>query len=118
MFVGRQSENLMPGVAIPDSSNESRLILHSRRFDFVDCKPQLSSFRESALTGLACQPKMLEPKFFYDEEGSLLFERICEVPEYYPVIPPFLKRAESRGYAAMASFCLGVIPPMAMLGRS
>jgi hypothetical protein len=34
------------------------------------------------------------------------------------VIPPFLERAKSRGYAAKASFCFGVLPPSAMLGRS
>jgi PAS domain S-box-containing protein len=32
--------------------------------------------------------------------------------------PPILKRPESRGYAAKASFCFSVIPPMVMLGRS
>jgi dimethylhistidine N-methyltransferase len=84
MFVGRQVENLMPGATIPGASNDSRLVLHARRFDFFDCKPELSNFRESVLTGLSSQPKKLEPKFFYDEEGSLLFEQICEVPEYYP----------------------------------
>ena len=26
----------------------------------------------------------MPPKFFYDAEGSALFDRICELPEYYP----------------------------------
>ncbi|MGB3290479.1 MAG: L-histidine N(alpha)-methyltransferase [Burkholderiaceae bacterium] len=26
----------------------------------------------------------LPPKYFYDEKGSALFDRICELPEYYP----------------------------------
>jgi hypothetical protein len=34
------------------------------------------------------------------------------------VIPPFLERAKSRGQAARASFCFGVIPPGAMSGQS
>ena len=34
------------------------------------------------------------------------------------VIPPFLALARSRGQAARASFCLGVIPPRAIFGRS
>lgn len=34
------------------------------------------------------------------------------------VIPPLLKRPEGRNYAAKANFCFGVMPPMAMLGRS
>jgi len=35
------------------------------------------------LAGLTSRPKYLYPKFFYDERGSLLFDRICELPEYY-----------------------------------
>ena len=34
------------------------------------------------------------------------------------VIPPFLALARSRGQAARANFCLGVMPPRAMFGRS
>jgi L-histidine N-alpha-methyltransferase len=30
------------------------------------------------------EPKELAPKYFYDERGSQLFERITELPEYYP----------------------------------
>ena len=33
--------------------------------------------------GLSKSPKTLPPILFYDEEGSRLFEKICEVPEYY-----------------------------------
>jgi L-histidine N-alpha-methyltransferase len=35
-------------------------------------------------TGLTAKPKELAPKYFYDERGSRLFERITELPEYYP----------------------------------
>lgn len=75
---------LMPQVVNPQSSNGLPLVLLTPRFQFVNCKPQLSSFQKNVLTGLASQPKTLDPKFFYDEEGSRLFEQICEVPEYYP----------------------------------
>jgi L-histidine N-alpha-methyltransferase len=34
--------------------------------------------------GLSAEPKELSPKYFYDERGSQLFERITELPEYYP----------------------------------
>ena len=40
-------------------------------------------FAESVLRGLAATPKRLEPKYFYDEVGSALFDRICELDEYY-----------------------------------
>jgi len=34
--------------------------------------------------GLTARPKELPPKYFYDERGSQLFERITGLPEYYP----------------------------------
>ncbi|HEV8556719.1 MAG TPA: L-histidine N(alpha)-methyltransferase [Actinophytocola sp.] len=34
--------------------------------------------------GLATSPKMLPPKWFYDANGSELFEEITRLPEYYP----------------------------------
>jgi L-histidine N-alpha-methyltransferase len=34
--------------------------------------------------GLTARPKSLPPKYFYDRAGSLLFERITELAEYYP----------------------------------
>lgn len=43
-----------------------------------------STLAEDVLTGLSRTQKELPPKYFYDEYGSWLFDRICEVPEYYP----------------------------------
>jgi len=34
--------------------------------------------------GLARQQKSISPKYFYDAEGSRLFDQICLLPEYYP----------------------------------
>lgn len=34
--------------------------------------------------GLAAAPKQLPPKWFYDAEGSRLFDEITRLPEYYP----------------------------------
>jgi L-histidine Nalpha-methyltransferase len=34
--------------------------------------------------GLAASPKQIAPTWFYDEEGSRLFEEITRLPEYYP----------------------------------
>jgi L-histidine N-alpha-methyltransferase len=39
---------------------------------------------EDVLDGLTRPFKELPPKHFYDARGSELFERICELPEYYP----------------------------------
>ena len=42
------------------------------------------ALRADALSGLTSQPKSLPPKWFYDAQGSALFEKITELPEYYP----------------------------------
>jgi dimethylhistidine N-methyltransferase len=36
------------------------------------------------LAGLGAAPKSVPAKYFYDRAGSALFDRICELPEYYP----------------------------------
>ncbi|TVQ69611.1 MAG: L-histidine N(alpha)-methyltransferase [Chromatiaceae bacterium] len=41
-------------------------------------------FLQDMLTALSGRPKQTSPKYFYDEVGSRLFDRICELPEYYP----------------------------------
>lgn len=43
-----------------------------------------STFLDDALAGLSGARKTLPAKYFYDAEGSRLFEAICELPEYYP----------------------------------
>jgi len=50
---------------------------------FYDAHPGAASLRDEVLDGLAARPRAIPPKFFYDERGSGLFDRICEVPEYY-----------------------------------
>jgi dimethylhistidine N-methyltransferase len=41
-------------------------------------------FSADVLHGLAKTPKRVPAKYFYDDAGSLLFERITDLPEYYP----------------------------------
>jgi L-histidine N-alpha-methyltransferase len=43
-----------------------------------------SALRADARAGLTATPKSLPPKWFYDAQGSALFEKITELPEYYP----------------------------------
>src|SRR5712664_1291699 len=43
-----------------------------------------ASLRKDALAGLTAVPKSLPPKWFYDAQGSALFDKITELPEYYP----------------------------------
>jgi dimethylhistidine N-methyltransferase len=50
---------------------------------FHDYHPTSASLMSEVLEGLAANPKVLPPKLFYDDRGAQLFERICELPEYY-----------------------------------
>ncbi len=51
---------------------------------FYDHEPATEDFLGAVLAGLRRRPRSIPPKFFYDAEGSRLFDRICETPEYYP----------------------------------
>ncbi|MEA2226909.1 MAG: L-histidine Nalpha-methyltransferase, partial [Solirubrobacteraceae bacterium] len=42
------------------------------------------SLADDVLDGLTRPFKELPPKHFYDARGAELFDRICELPEYYP----------------------------------
>src|SRR5262249_55009218 len=42
------------------------------------------ALRRDVLHGLSQTPKSLPPKWFYDDVGSDLFDRITRLPEYYP----------------------------------
>jgi len=39
---------------------------------------------QDAVTDLTASPKRMNPKWFYDHIGSVLFEQITQLPEYYP----------------------------------
>lgn len=54
-------------------------------------------FAVEVLTGLSERPRILPSRFFYDDVGSRLFSRICELPEYY------LTRCETEILSAHAA---------------
>jgi dimethylhistidine N-methyltransferase len=49
-----------------------------------DLGPAVAKFRADVLRGLRRPSKRLPCKYFYDDTGSRLFDRICDLPEYYP----------------------------------
>jgi dimethylhistidine N-methyltransferase len=60
--------------------------------------------RQEILRGLSARPKRLPCRLFYDERGSRLFERICDLPEYYPTRTEHGLLAERAGeIAALAN---------------
>ncbi|RFC37814.1 MAG: dimethylhistidine N-methyltransferase [Candidatus Nitrotoga sp. SPKER] len=44
---------------------------------------ETESFRLDVCVGLRQQERSIPPKYFYDAQGSALFEQICEIAEYY-----------------------------------
>ena len=63
------------------------------RFDLVTLSPPVrlrDTLAADVRQGFARKPKELPPKYFYDVEGSGIFERITDLPEYY------VTRAEAR----------------------
>ena len=52
-------------------------------FQLHDYQPDIEDLRTVVINGFKQTPKQLHPKFFYDDVGSMLFDQICEQPEYY-----------------------------------
>jgi len=45
--------------------------------------PESSDFLADVIAGLSSNPRALPCKYFYDERGAALFQKICDLPEYY-----------------------------------
>src|SRR6266576_5244256 len=45
--------------------------------------PAASDLQADIIAGLSSHPRALPCKYFYDERGAALFQKICELPEYY-----------------------------------
>ena len=54
------------------------------RVRFRDEGPETDDFKAEVIESLSRERKTLPCKFFYDKTGSALFDRICELDEYYP----------------------------------
>ena len=74
------------------------------KFQFHDYQPEFEDLPTAVEHGLSQSPKQLHPKFFYDKEGSSIFEQICEQPEYYL---PNVERSICEDFADEIIACLG-----------
>lgn len=63
-----------------------------------------TAFGRDLQRAFARRPRTIAPKYFYDAEGARLFERICELPEYYPTR---VERAILREHAAEMARLVG-----------
>jgi len=82
----RQSwENLLGELFPQELQQRQPTVAFADRFRLIDCDSdsQQTHFAEAVRRGLTASPKYLPCRFFYDQEGSELFEEICRLPEYY-----------------------------------
>src|SRR6201984_1119486 len=63
----------------------------------------IPDYAEEVTRGLSARPKTLPCKLFYDDFGSALFERITELPEYYPTRTELEILQQSSGEIAEAA---------------
>jgi len=68
-----------------------------------------SDFANALLDGLSAPAKFIPCRFLYDAAGSALFEKITELPEYYPT------RADAEILRTRAPEIAHVMPPGAVL---
>lgn len=71
----------------------------------VESARPVPTLADDLASGFAQTPRMLPPKYFYDDLGSQLFEQICDTPEYYPT------RAESALLAEHAQAVMTQVRP-------
>src|SRR5438067_384257 len=78
----------------------------SERLQFLHVPSAVApaTFAASVLAGLSAPSRTLSCRWFYDRCGSDLFERICELPEYY------LTRTERAILSAHAAEIVAALP--------
>ncbi|WP_373330866.1 L-histidine N(alpha)-methyltransferase [Salmonirosea aquatica] len=64
----------------------------------------LTPFAEDVLSGLSAEQKTLSSKYFYDDEGSRIFQEIMQLPEYY------LTRAEMEIMTSQPAAIAAALP--------
>jgi dimethylhistidine N-methyltransferase len=81
----------------------------AKRVEFVPESHDAALFAADAVAGLTATPKHVSPKYFYDREGSRLFEEITRQPEYY------LTRCELEILQTHATDIAALLPDDAVL---
>lgn len=71
----------------PDSHGISMTApTHGNRFQIhqLSAQDSFELLKQDVQDGLFQAPRFLPPKYFYDAEGSALFDQICDTEDYYP----------------------------------
>ena len=83
-------------------------MLSAESLQFQDLAPSADQFRADVVDGLRSTPKAIPCKYFYDEAGSRLFDRITRLKEYYLTRAEFaiMRRHAPEMAALIGSQCL------------
>ena len=91
--VGKEPPAMRPGFTLIEGSRDE----------------QLAAFARDVKAGLTGSPKRLPCRYFYDHEGSRLFDAICALPDYY------IPQAETEILRARAAEVAGLCPDGTLL---
>ncbi|MDH3992875.1 MAG: L-histidine N(alpha)-methyltransferase [Gammaproteobacteria bacterium] len=74
--------------------------------------PEAGDSRSELLAGLQRAQKAINPKYFYDQQGSQLFDQITRLPEYYPTRTEFeiLQKYRAQISAHCETGCVFIEP--------
>lgn len=72
-----------PG-SVPARYKPDEAGLSTENIQFHNLHTLRDEFLNDVVQGLAQRPARIPPKYFYDAEGSRLFDAITQLPEYYP----------------------------------
>ncbi len=75
--------------------------------ELIDLHPAVADMERLVIEGLSRHPRQLPAWFLYDAEGSQLFERICEQPEY-SLTRNETKLLEERAGEMAQALCQGI----------
>ena len=79
---------------------------------FLDLRPPVADAAREVAASLSAARPTLDPKYFYDERGSSLFDAITRTPEYYPTrTEAALLREHAAGMAAQLGDDLVIAEP-------
>lgn len=59
-------------------------MIENDELEYLDYEPKPHTVLKEVLAGLSKSQKTLPPKLLYDKRGSEIFEKICQLKEYYP----------------------------------
>ncbi len=71
-------------VFVPAPYKNNNKIMQQARIQFHDLHPTADDLRADVIVGLSNSPRNIPPKYFYDQNGSRLFDEITNTEEYYP----------------------------------